>query len=184
MKPLVCLSLTLMLISVPMSAQAASVGDAAEHWRITAAPSPPEVSLVEKKNPGFATALTVAAPLAIALAGLTLQQTNPGWQVDARWNALDAALVVAPLGLSAGYFYAGEPADGLLVGLFGSAAMASGLYFSHGGTVSGTFDPQAATIWPLLVAAGVVLFAGAFAASDVADLINQKNKDPKERQTL
>lgn len=133
----------------------------------------------EPKNPWLAAGLSLAAPVGLGLAGLALSQAHPGWTLDGRWSAQDVTFVVMPLGLTAGYMYVGEPADGLLVGLFGSAAMAAGTYFSRGGTLQGTIDPAAASIWPLVLSSGLVLAAGAFAVSDVRDLVTLKNKERK-----
>lgn len=172
MKRLLLAALTLSLLAAPARAAGAPP------WRLTPAEQPPSLEAPKpRRDPALAAGLAVAGPLAVGLAGLALHQANPAWRLDGRWTALDATMVVMPLGLSAGYFYAGEPADGLLVGLFGSGAMAAGLYFSRGGTLAGTFDPAAAAVWPLLVGTGVALVAGAFAVSDVRELATQKNKE-------
>lgn len=172
MKHLATLSITLALLLAAAPVRAAE----APEWRVSQA-TPLQVAPKERRDPWLGVGLTVGAPLAIALAGYALHQSQPGVLIDNRWSTLDATMVVVPLGLSAGYFYAGEPADGLLVGLVGSAAMATGTYFARGGTVSGQIDPASASIWPLVAASGLALVAGAFAVSDVRDLITQKNKE-------
>lgn len=131
-------------------------------------------------EPALATMLSAAGPPVVLLTtwAANLALGTPYLAEKTRYYALPpdfnrAMMLVSPLGFSAGYFYAGDPARGLLVGLGGTAITAAG--FGYLDLVGGQQALNHAPIVIPLMVLGLVGY-GWWVAGDVQEVTARKNE--------